>query len=293
MKRSLKQIFLVSVLAVTILSVNFKEAKTNSAAPPAGGLSGDPSRTTCAIIGCHTGTTLTFGAGQLIMNMGLTDSSLSDINGQTYTPGQTYYIEFKPLATNGSRTRYGFQMTSLDASGNMQGSFNVLDASRNSAQSLLSRNYIGHSTANLNNDWIFQWVAPAANAGPVTFYYASNVANNDGINSGDNIYTGAITLNPSTSAGLQVFNKPVEALTLYPNPARDVVFLSFYNETETIAQMTLLDLEGREVQSLIHNIATGVSNSLQFNIADGVSPGIYLLQLQVGTRVSTSRIVKL
>jgi hypothetical protein len=42
--------------------------------------------------------------------------------------------------------------------------------------------------------WNFQWTAPAAGTGPVTFYVASNAANNNGSTSGDEIYTDSYTL---------------------------------------------------------------------------------------------------
>ena len=286
-----KKIVIPCFLVITILVLNFREAKTNHAAPPLGGLSGDPARTSCALIGCHYGTTYTFPPGALTWNMGVTQGALSDITGQTYTLGQTYYMEFKPDAPNGNRPKYGFQMTSLDAAGNMAGSFTITDASRTSAQNLLGRNYIGHANADLNNDWVFQWTAPDTAAGPITFYYAANMANGDATNSGDSIFLGTVVLNPSGASGIGRVENEIQFLSLYPNPASDIIFLSFYNATGTSAQISLLDLEGREVQSEMKEVLTGGNNTLQYIIPGTVNRGIYLLKLQVGAKISVRRIV--
>src|SRR6266542_4030036 len=58
-----------------------------------------------------------------------------------------------------------------------------------------TRQYIEHSFTGTFQDqrngasWSFKWTAPAEDIGPVTMYAAGNQANNDGNNSGDQIYT--------------------------------------------------------------------------------------------------------
>ena len=60
---------------------------------------------------------------------------MSDISGQTYTPGQTYFIESQAQRGQcGGTPKYGFQMTSLNAADAMAGSFNITNAARNSTQ---------------------------------------------------------------------------------------------------------------------------------------------------------------
>ena len=55
MKKIFTRFIFISSLILIILTVNFKEGKTNRAAPPIGGLCGDVSGITCALIGCHYG----------------------------------------------------------------------------------------------------------------------------------------------------------------------------------------------------------------------------------------------
>ena len=134
MKNSTYRLLTIAAVAAFVL-FNVTLVQTKPGSPPAGGLSGDPSRITCAIIGCHTGPDLSLNPGDLDFNMGLNQDSLIPITGQTYVPGQTYFMEFKPNMINGHATRYGFQATSLDVANNMAGAFIVTDAFNNSTQS--------------------------------------------------------------------------------------------------------------------------------------------------------------
>jgi hypothetical protein len=60
------------------------------------------------------------------------------------------------------------------------------------------RQYIEHTDAGTfpgtqgGASWTFNWVAPSSDVGPVTFYAAGNQANNDGLNTGDEIYTASV-----------------------------------------------------------------------------------------------------
>jgi hypothetical protein len=98
--------------------------------------------------------------------------------------------------------RWGFQITALDTADNPIGTLLVLDTVRTQKQVAGSgRQYINHKSAgtdpgvpNTAPGWVLQWIAPAALAGPVTFYAAGNAANNNGANSGDFIYATSVTL---------------------------------------------------------------------------------------------------
>ena len=293
MQQIFKAIIIAPLLALLLIIVNPPVAKTNSAAPPAGGLSGDPTRTTCALIGCHfgtTGATYTFGPGDLTLNMGDTTTDLTPMQGQSYLPGKTYYIELRPNLGNGPTPRYGFQMTCLTAAGTMAGAFTIVNNRRNSAQTLLSRNYIGHNAANSNNDWIFQWTAPSADSGAVTFYFACNMANGDGTNGGDSIYTGTMVLNPESASGIFSVDNTFENLNIYPNPAIDFVNLSFENNAMSRANITLYSLTGKEIQSGVYHVQPSAVNNIRYQLPGSLSAGVYLLQLTSGNQRSVKRI---
>jgi hypothetical protein len=293
MKKIYKTAVIAPLLIVFFILLNPHIAKTNMAAPPAGGLSGDPARITCAIIGCHFGTALQFGPGELTLNMGETTAGMAPMSGQSYSPSQTYYIELKPNIANGSTPRYGFQMTALTAGGTMAGAFTIVSAGRNSAEALLSRNYIGHKNANSNGDWVFQWTAPSSDSGAITFYYACNLANGDNATSGDNIYTGTVVLNYGPSTNISSPGSSFESLNLYPNPAKDFVMLSFANASDNLVNISLYGLDGKKIQSQDFNAQSAVVNNIRYQLPASLSPGIYLLELEGGNRRSVQRVAVL
>lgn len=114
----------------------------------------------------------------------------------SYMPGQTY-----PLTVTVTRTgqqRWGFELTSLKASDNTMAGTLTLVNTITRIVTLNSRNYIEQTTVNggdgtfsgqANGSWDFNWTAPAAGAGSVTFYAAGNAADGSGTTTGDFIYT--------------------------------------------------------------------------------------------------------
>jgi hypothetical protein len=119
--------------------------------------------------------------------------------GSSYIPGQTYNLTF--TITRASRIKFGFQLKVEDAQGNDAGTIISTTSRTWVQQGYLNQSGSGNtSTTSGTISWNFQWVAPSAGTGPVTFYIASNAANNNGGTSGDEIYTDAVALQESTPA---------------------------------------------------------------------------------------------
>src|SRR3989454_372569 len=124
---------------------------------------------------------------------------------QTYVPGQTYQITVTHTNSDATRKRWGFELTVL-SSGSKAGELQNLSAFTqilNNEGPGADRQYIEHNSGGTfqgqsgGASWTFNWVAPASDVGPVTFYAAGNQANNDGNTSGDQIYTTQVTAAPS------------------------------------------------------------------------------------------------
>jgi hypothetical protein len=153
--------------------------------PPAG-RTGAPGEGTCA--SCHSGG-LNDGVGTLTIG-GVPTS---------YTPGQKYALTVS-LARSG-KSRWGFELTSLYTTGNAYAGTIEAPSNRTILQTRTSKVYISHTTtlgadgtfAGTSNGpvtWTFDWTAPAAGGGSVTFYAVGVACNNDGNDgSGDLVYT--------------------------------------------------------------------------------------------------------
>ena len=161
---------------------------------------GAPGDQTCAMSGCHIGTALNGGGGNVV---------LSTSAGTTYSPGQKQTITITindPVAKV-----YGFQMSArLDSNPTLgqAGDFTAgqqqivlcdfgdLKANGKLCPSNESVEFIEHSSPFRSNTINVTWTAPATNAGTVTLYVAANAANGNATELGDHIYTSQLTLCP-------------------------------------------------------------------------------------------------
>lgn len=202
--------FLINLLAISFQALN------NASGPPAA-RTGGPGESNCTV-GCHSGSVITTGTNW--NNISLT----TNIPSGGYTPGTTYTITLSMTVTGISK--WGFEATVLDGSGNMAGSF--IAGTGSSIQTSGSRSYINHnSSGNLFSNtasWTFSWTAPSVGVSGITFYTTVNAANNDGNTSGDQIYTKSFTF------GQFGVGPPTAVITTTPNPATvcvgDTVYFS-------------------------------------------------------------------
>lgn len=173
-----------------------------SSGPPAG-FSSAPDESDCTA--CHDVSPNT-GPGQFHITA-----------PDAYVSGQTYQITVAHRTSDSSRQRWGFLLTALTAANSQAGSIQPTPITfvQNNSGPGGNRQYTGHNAGgNFEGQaggasWTFNWTAPAADVGPVTFYAAGNQANGDHTNDGDQIYTRQVTVNPACvtlSAGGQFFN---------------------------------------------------------------------------------------
>ncbi len=115
-----------------------------------------------------------------------------------YQPGQTYKLTVRISHADKAALRWGFQMTAVSMKdGAGAGEFVVSDTATTQVLSSMSgtRSYVEHNYGGTaigqsgGASWSFEWKAPAASAGRVGFFAAANVANADGSNQGDRVYS--------------------------------------------------------------------------------------------------------
>lgn len=217
----------------------------------------------CATSGCHTGTALNGGGGNVVVNFQ---------NGMTYTPGvqQTFSI----VVTDSKAKAYGFQMTARlesDLSNGQAGDFTA-----GTGQIVLCDNasfkgskgcpasapvqFIEHSSPYLTNTVSVIWTPPASNAGNVHIYVAANAANRDGTNQGDHIYTANYTLTLQSAGG---GNNPV--ITAVVNGA------SFQPGIESGSWSTIFGSNLSTTPARTWNPQTEIINGVLPTSLDGVS----------------------
>lgn len=140
-------------------------------------------------------------------------------NPLVYVPGQNYTLTVR--VQQGGQSRYGFQLTAIDSSGNRAGTFSSLagDTDVHPDTGFGGREYIEHTQAGTfptgagMRFWRVGWTAPATDVGTVRFYVAGNGANGDNTNQNDYIYTNAaLSESASTKVDLTLLSQPAGAV---------------------------------------------------------------------------------
>jgi hypothetical protein len=186
----------LSILCMTLAAVGWlagERAGAYSHGPPPS-YTNAPGESNCTA--CHTSFDLNSGPGHV------TISGLPAV----YSSNQEVLVSVTTNHPDGFL--YGFELTAIDASGAQAGTLVATDTANTQLKSAEvaghTRQYIEHTFAGAfpvefnQRTWTFKWIAPAASAGPVTFYAAGNGANGDSESTGDYIYTTSATVEPLT-----------------------------------------------------------------------------------------------
>lgn len=255
----------LSAFAITIASIGLSEFY-NTADGNAGGsnpgYAGDPSggNKTCANSGCHTGTPTT-EIGWITSNIPLAG----------YTPDSTYTIT--ATMTRGN-TKFGFQISAQNSTGTQKG---TLVSTGTETKTLSSGKYITHTStgtsgSNGTKTWTFDWTAPAAGGGDVTFYGAFNASNGNTFQNGDTIFKSQTTVSENLT-GIEEWNL-ANTMSVYPNPVSDKFAVHCNEIGVAIEQINIIDLNGKVVTA-INNITAGKTIDIST-----LSAGTYLVEIE-------------
>lgn len=289
-----KYLVLSLFLVVAFATITTKTANSKLASPPEGSV-GDPIDTlTCAQSGCHAGPAQAPSVGDVTINIGTGTPSTPLNSSFAYTPGATYNIAFLINLFATTNPYYGFQIAALDGTNNQAGNMIVTDASSTKINLDLTRQYMGHKNARSIKNWVFQWTAPTAATGPVTFYYCFNVANADSVPPTEPegiIYHSTITIQEGPSGINDIANK-MSALTIFPNPVSNEFRISFNLKNTDKVSAKLYSLDGKLNKELVNENMNEGNFNRSFDIST-MPAGIYLLKMNIGESFVTEKIVKL
>lgn len=238
----MKQLFTLTCLSIFTLWISFKNydqhlSANNSGAPQGhSGAPGDNGRTCNA---CHGGPAPAPQDGWIV----------SDIPAGGYVPGQTYNIT--ATASRSGINKFGFQVSPQNPSGAQIGSLRSTgtETAVQAAGKYITHTSFGTAGSGQLKTWNFEWVAPAAGAGPVTFYGSFLAANGNGGSSGDVTLTSALTV-PERTATSTAVATAVPTVRLYPNPVRDQLGIYWDEKEIQPGSIEIFDLSGAEVKRI-------------------------------------------
>lgn len=283
-----KILILSSVITVPMLFADFTYKKVSGGHP---GSTGSPGELTCAKSGCHAGT--------VTQNNNTVNQLIFPTADSTYVPGQTYLIKVK--VTKANIQRFGFQIEALKDGPNTNiGTFALTQTARTQiithVVSSNTRYQVTHVQAGTpafpttgQNEWQFNWTAPSTNQGPITFYYATNCTNNNGLNSGDQTYTNSFKIKPASATAINEIINENEVIAFY-NSDGGYFDLQYNLKKDATVFVRVLDVSGREVVSSNSEYKSKGVQSEKINLNANVSSGVYFLNINFGGRVVTKKI---
>jgi hypothetical protein len=230
-----------------------------------GGKTGSPGDVGVTCAQCHTGTPQQ-AEGWVT----------SDIPVDGYLPGETYTIT--TMGDHSGVSLFGFETTAEDASGAKKGTFIITDAAQTkliNGNKAVTHTSGGTTPSGNTKTWSFEWTAPEAGTGDVTFYAALNAANGNGSTSGDVIYLSSSTFQENTGVGIDEDLAAAARLKVFPNPATDFSDITWNGSTHAAREIRLFNLAGNMIAS--YEITDSKSGRFRLSVAE-LPTGMYFVQ---------------
>ncbi|MFN5371819.1 MAG: choice-of-anchor V domain-containing protein, partial [Bacteroidia bacterium] len=117
-----------------------------------------------------------------------------DVPDCGYIPGETYTVTL--TVSSAGRNEFGFSVSPQFNGGATAGTMIASEGTQlNGSGRYLTHTAQGTAETSPNaRIWTFEWIAPPAGSGDVTFYAAFNASNNNNANSGDLIFNSNLTI---------------------------------------------------------------------------------------------------
>lgn len=238
------------------------------------GKTGAPGEQNCTA--CHMGT----------IQDGSSENQLQLLDGSTpvlnYLPNSVYSVT---LTMNSLPSKKGFQAVALDESNTMAGSFTEVSGNT-SISSSGSKEYVNHTSSSSTNNvstWSWFWTAPSTNVGNVTFYVATNKANDNGGTGGDVIYLSQYVF--GSTADLIEYKNCKSSLTVGYSSDDNSLILTFPSLSKGEMLIDLIDLKGKTIFSTNLGKAALGTNKHNVLLPATINNGIYIVNLNINNKV--------
>lgn len=263
-------------IALVGIDSAYNHAYTTSSGAPAGrtGSPGDGGLT-CSAVGCHGATPQ---PGSNLFFVGVPTAG--------YNPGQTYLVQvnFSGLGNK------GFQLSPQSPNGTLLGQLiNTNSTGTQGTQTVgVGGKYITHRLAQsgATGSWSFQWRAPAAGTGPVTFYGAFVNGKDSGLR------TEQVTIQENPAASVNEAGK-LRQFKMYPNPVNDRLTLTYTLDRIEKVIIKVYDITGREAMQLLNETQDAGEHQMSYDLKPQLNPGVYFVSVDAGgKRFSQKLLVK-
>lgn len=256
-----------ALFAIAFLSTKDNAHTFSTGAPAVNTASPGDDDATCNTADCHSGPAA--GSGENI--------AISVL--QPLDPG-SYRISIEVSNSGGMQyEKVGFQACVEDDSGNKIGEISLVDPTRTKFSNGNS-DYITHTfngtapSDDFLHFWEFDWTPPVNFEGQAAnVYVASILSNNNNQNNGDVHVTNHHTFNVSVS----IEEPGLFDFSVYPNPAKDEIHISFSQKQQEDLVVLLYDFKGSETVLFDGKWNQNVESIV---LPSHISSGLYTLEVR-------------
>ena len=231
---------------------------------------------------CHSG-----GATTPILS--ITASPAFGI-GNTYTANATYTIT---ATVAGSYMAYGFNLeiinTNATAGAKDAGTFGAILSPNTKIYTHTSNPSTLSHSANSNGIYSFVWTAP--DSGKAYIYFAGLGVNGDGSDRGDKVSTTSMTLTPVSSAGIAIYHNNDINLTVFPNPALDMIHITYTLKEAGTVSIKLYNLNGDFVADLLNEKQSIGLQNAKAPLPTELAKGLYLVRFTINGKQTTQKLM--
>lgn len=282
MKKSITLSSITLLVILLIVQTIGNDVQSNNSGAPAGRTGSPADGATCNGSNCHAGTT-TPSATQIIT---------SNVPSTGYLAGQTYTIT--ATCTQAGINKYGFQISPQAMNGTLLGQLVVTNPT---TTKIVATKYITHTasgTAGMGTKtWTFNWVAPAAGTGDVTFYGTFNFTNSSSTASGDIIRSNTLVISEdSTTSGIAPVDGDKLAAILYPNPILNDATLRVSLASQENVTVKILSLNGQLLSEPMEFLGLPGTNEFEIQLPSNLISGTYKLMVTAGDITSLKTFFK-
>jgi len=216
----------------------------------------------------------------------------SNVPGSGYVQNTVYTITAKAVKIGDGS--FGFEISPQDPSGNPLGTL-IANPPSTQIVTFMSLQYMTHTINSYQGTdsvvWTFQWKAPVAGTGPVTFYGAFNCGNGNTNATGTFVYPATLVIPESSDDGINTIENEQTSFSLFPNPAKEQVTITYSLKQTGNVEINMYGVDGRKISNLFNNAVNEGEHVQSLLLPTEVKPGIYLIQLITNNTATLQKII--
>jgi PKD repeat protein len=108
-------------------------------------------------------------------------------------------------------------------------------------------------------------------------------------NEGDNVFVDNMIITGSMVGVEELVEVPFDITAVYPNPAKDIITVGYFTNTQTLVRMRLTSISGQLVQASEYNAHRG-NNTLTLDVSQ-LPQGVYVMTIESSNGVTTKKVI--